>query len=130
MDPRRARGACDGRNRYAACLAAGVESRTRTFDGDPLAFVISENVLRRHLNESQRDMFAARLANMGEGRPKKETTPNGGVIPVSQSTAAAQLNVSTRGVQRAAAVLREAAPEVIAAVDAGTLPVSRAVRRT
>lgn len=119
----------DGRNRYAACLAADVEPRTVTHDGDPLAFVISENVRRRHLNESQRAMFAARLANMSEGRPAKETAQNCAVESVSQAEAAAQLNVSRRSVQTATALQREAAPEVVAAVDAGALPVSRAVRQ-
>jgi hypothetical protein len=49
----------DGRNRYSACLAAGVEPRFRDFDpnvdGNPLAFVISMNARRRHLDESRGD---------------------------------------------------------------------------
>jgi N6-adenosine-specific RNA methylase IME4 len=52
----------DGRNRYRAAQAAGVECPTRVYDGDdPLAFVISENLRRRHLHESQRAMVAAKL---------------------------------------------------------------------
>src|SRR5688572_9487566 len=59
----------DGRHRYRACLECGIEPRFVTFDGsDPLAFVISENVTRRHLNESQRAMVASRLANRPVGR--------------------------------------------------------------
>jgi N6-adenosine-specific RNA methylase IME4 len=115
----------DGRNRYAACLAAEVEPRTVVYDGDPLTFVIDENVRRRHLNESQRAMFAARLADM----PKGTRTDLGPIGLTSQPAAATQLNVSVRSVKRAAAVQREAEPEVIAAVDAGDLPVSRAVRQ-
>ena len=47
----------DGRNRYRACLAAGVEPRFRNFDPEldghsPLDFVISKNLKRRHLDES------------------------------------------------------------------------------
>ncbi len=37
---------------------------------EPLAFVVSHNLHRRHLNESQRGMVGAKLANMNEGRPK------------------------------------------------------------
>ena len=47
----------DGRNRFMACEAAGVEPTFVPFLGEnPLAFVISTNLRRRHLNESQRAM--------------------------------------------------------------------------
>ena len=89
----------DGRNRYRAALAAGVECPTRTYDGaDPVAFVISANLKRRHLNQSQRAMVADGLANLGEGRPDKTTAQ---ICAVSQEQAADMLNVSRRNVQYA-----------------------------
>ena len=42
----------DGRNRYKACVAVGIDPRFVKYEGDdPLAFVISKNLARRHLDE-------------------------------------------------------------------------------
>ena len=61
----------DGRNRYRACLKAGVEPRYELFNGrDPLAHIISLNMQRRHLDETQRAIVAGRIARFGQGRPK------------------------------------------------------------
>lgn len=56
----------DGRNRYKACQIASVEPRYREWDGQGslIAFVVSLNLKRRHLTESQRAMVAAKLANL------------------------------------------------------------------
>ena len=61
----------DGRNRYRACRQLGLEPQTALWDGvgTPEAFVVSMNLHRRHLNESQRAMIAAKLAT----RTHKET---------------------------------------------------------
>jgi ParB-like chromosome segregation protein Spo0J len=56
----------DGRNRYMARMVAGVEPRFEAFPvgEDPLAFVISRNLHRRHLTVQQRAAVAAELATM------------------------------------------------------------------
>lgn len=113
----------DGRNRYRACQIADVAARFVTYDGiDPVAFAKSKNDARRHLSGGQRAMVAARLANLGEGRPEK-TTPIGAV---SIDDAAHRMNVSPRSVDRAREVVASAAPEIIAKVDRGELAVSAA----
>ena len=118
----------DGRNRDEACLIAGVEPRYVQFDGDDaqaLDLVVSRNLRRRHLNESQRAMAAATVANMKHGGDRRSDQP-ANWHGVSRSTAAAALNVSERSVARAAVVRNQGAPELIAAVEAGVIPVSTA----
>src|SRR5262245_5069971 len=90
----------DGRNRYRACLAAGVDPAFVPYRGDdPVAFVISVNLRRRHLDESQRAMVAAKLATLKRG--DNQHSPIG---ETSQAKAAELLNVGKRSVERAAEV--------------------------
>jgi hypothetical protein len=115
----------DGRNRYKACREVGVEIATIDFDpethGDPTDWVIAKDLKRRHLNESQRAMVAAKLANMQQGNFSKAA--NLPVSPVSKA-AANLLNVGDRTVRDAKAVQAKAAPELKAAVEQGHLAVS------
>ena len=113
----------DGRNRLRACEAADVEPRFRTYKGDDaVAFVVSLNLHRRHLNPSQQAMVAARLADMPQGT----RTDLAQICAKSQTDAATLLNVSRRSVQHATKVLADGAEELVAAVDRGTVMVSDA----
>ena len=57
----------DGRSRAKACGMLGVETNTTEFPGnDPLGFVLSKNVRRRHLSKSQLAMTAVKLANIAD----------------------------------------------------------------
>jgi ParB-like chromosome segregation protein Spo0J len=52
----------DGRNRHEACLKAGVPLRTVKYDGsDPMAFVVSANLHRRHLTRAQKKKVIEKL---------------------------------------------------------------------
>src|SRR5579871_127885 len=117
----------DGRNRYRACTEAKVEPRFVEFDGDdPIAFVVSANIKRRHLDESRRAMIAARLANMSEGRPwpSEDNSANLPSCCISQRRAGELVNVSTRSVTNASVVIDKGAPELVLAVDRGQIAVS------
>jgi hypothetical protein len=113
----------DGRNRYRACQAADVEPHMQDFDGDnPLEFVISKNLHRRHLNESQRAMIAAKFATLKVGDVASQRRGVEISTPVSQ--AAKLLNVSRDSVFHAKTVLKHGTPEEIAAVKNGSASVS------
>ena len=112
----------DGRCRYLACKMAAVEPTFEGYGGDdPVAYVLSRNVHRRHLNKSQRALVAARLANLELGA--NQYTQG---VPIG--TACSMLNVSRQSVARARLVIRKGAPEVIKAVASGEMSISAAVR--
>jgi hypothetical protein len=148
----------DGRNRLRACELAGVEPRFVEWDGvgSPLGFVVSRNLHRRHLNESQRSVIgaqvkamfeeeaaqrkAAALMQFGGGRPiptdgeGDDEKPLG--FPVianlhergrtSNEEAASLMNVSARSVATASKVLETGHEEVIGEIVAGNVSVSDA----
>ena len=132
----------DGRNRYICARELGIEYPRLDFQGDdPLAFVISHNLHRRHLTESQRASIAARVANMPRGRnwdksanlqnkdePQLSLSEQAAPRPPLTSTADAArlLNVSERSVASAKKVHDTAPPEVSRAVDDGRMSVSLA----
>jgi DNA modification methylase len=63
----------DGRNRYAACLEAGVEPRTRVWDGKGslVEFVVSLNLHRRHLTASQKATVAVDMLPLLEAEARE-----------------------------------------------------------
>jgi N6-adenosine-specific RNA methylase IME4 len=112
----------DGRNRYRGCQEAGVAPRFEIYTGaDPLGYFISLNLKRRHLDESQRAMVAARIATLQLGA--NQHTRGSENLP-TQVQAAELLNVSDRSVRSARTVQAAGASELVEAVDRGDLKVS------
>lgn len=107
----------DGRNRYKACSELGITPRFEEYKGDkPLEFVISLNLKRRHLNESQRAVVASKLATLEKG--DNQYTASANLRNLSQETAAKMLNVSTRTIQTIKRIEREA-PQRIKEIESG-----------
>jgi len=110
----------DGRNRHRAAQGAGVPCPVRTYDGDdPVGFVISLNLKRRHLSESQRAMVAAKLATFKLGDNQHSEG-----LPIGR--ASELLNVSERSAARAREVHEHGAPELAQAVERGDVSVAAA----
>ena len=55
----------DGRNRYLACKELEIDVWAREWEGgsDPIEYVISQNIHRRHLTAGQRSIVAAKAMN-------------------------------------------------------------------
>lgn len=118
----------DGRNRFRACQETGVTPEFVEYEGvDPVSYVISLNLYRRHLNESQRGMVAAKLANIENGGDRfTEQSANLQSGSTSRAEAAELLNVSERTVNTAKKVEQRGAPELVDAVEQGQVSVSAA----
>lgn len=127
-----------GRNRYIACEQAGVEPSYETWNGSGslTAFVLSLNLHRRQLTDSQRAMVGAKAKPMfeAEAAARKRATQNNdsaraevaNLPPLveagkARDKAAEVVNVSPRLVESASRVLREGAPELVKAVKSGQI---------
>lgn len=127
----------DGRNRYRAAVAAGLFEAAparralklwfrdfiREEEGDPLAFVLSHNLHRRHLTTSQRAMIGAEIAGLKRGRPSAE---NASIDAFSIAKAAERLGVGESSIDRARIVREHGVPELVESVRQGDVPVSLA----
>ncbi len=113
----------DGRQRLRACKELGIAPQYTSVQQSEKTiteFIVSMNLKRRHLNESQRAMVASSLATLGKG--KKLNTAHA----VTQAQASAMLNVSIDSIQRARAVETKGIPSLVQAVQAGSLDVTNA----
>jgi len=137
----------EGRHRYLACLARQMPPRFRPYAGEcgsALAFVVSKNVHRRHLTESQRALLAAGLKPLFEEEARQRQCANlnqGSEPPVwpnlakrgkpeengpSAQKAAKLMRVSRSSVKVADKVKKQGVPQLVNAVAAGKLSVSAA----
>lgn len=109
----------DGRNRLAACLFAKVDPIFEPFTGeDPLGFVLSHNLHRRHLTDSQRAMVAARIVDWEVG-----LNQHSGGAHVPARAAAERLSISERAVKAARRISEHGVAELVEAIRDGRLSI-------
>lgn len=129
----------DGRRRYTACAKAGIEPKYETIQtDDPVRYVLSLNLHRRHLTPSQRSMIGARAREWydQQAKERQQRKPKSVVANLPQQnsddTGKARdavgkvVGVSGKSIDHATKVLNNAEPEVIQAVDEGRMAVSTA----
>ena len=108
----------DGRNRYLACRLAGVKPTYKEYTGEePFQFVVSKNLHRRHLNESQRAMIAQAI-----WRVHKEK----GDFKVTQEELHKQFNVSNSTIIQAARIEELGADIVKRKIASGEMTLNKA----
>lgn len=109
----------DGRNRDEACHRIGIDAWTQDYAGDdPLGFVLSLNLRRRHLNEVQRAMVAAKIVDWVNGMNQ---TTGGAHVPARE--AGRMLSISERAVKAMRRVREHGAGELIAAMEEGRISI-------
>lgn len=143
----------DGRRRYLACQRAGVSPKVREVSPeDPVSYVISLNLHRRHLDAGQRALAAARAESLRERmaeEAKQRQKEHAGTAPGKKAKSLEEsfpqvipdaddrtpqtrdkvgelFGVSGKSVDCAAKVVKNAIPEVVKAVEEGRMGIVRA----
>jgi len=125
----------DGRNRYLACSMAGVKPRFVQWDGgsSPLQWVISENLVRRHLTSSQRAVIAHDLLPLLTNEAKARQTVGKKLSKVSSdgkgkaSQVAARITKTNRTYVQAIKSIDAEAPELLGRIRSGALRIPEAI---
>lgn len=134
----------DGRNRLRACEIAGVEPKFTQWSGtgSVVAWILSANLHRRHLTDTQRAMVAGRVAEAlaaeGRERSAQNLRKTWDLVDVSNRAhpdegrsadkAASMLNVSTAATKKATKVLKTGHKKLVQAVTEGNVSLDAAAQ--
>jgi len=128
----------DGGNRYRACVEAGVDPTFKDFAGDnPVSFVLSANLHRRHLSAGQQAAIVASAQDWAKAQPAHRPTKAGNVAGLSGKECnvaplstvadrAAQSGASVR-TQKMADAVAKASPDLAKQVAHGEISLPKAV---
>jgi len=102
----------DGRNRREACRIAGVQPETQELNGaDPVAYILSSNINRRHMTKGQRAMAVGIIYPESYDKEAKKSFQNE--------------NISNAHISRARTVIKHA-PDLSGAVLSGAMSLDKA----
>lgn len=128
----------DGRNRYLACKRAGVAPFFEDYraTSSPEDWVVSQNLHRRHLSESQRAIIGAALVPKFKVEAKERQRQGGREkVPANlpeageaREKAARLMNCSARSIQHGITVRTKGSEELVGLVMKGELSVSVAAK--
>ncbi len=127
----------DGRNRFEACQKMGVQPEYREYTGNnPIGFVVSMNIHRRHLDKSQLAVIALDIEKIEAERAKERQGARTDISAKvhessdgrSDQKAGESVGVSGRYVSDAKKIQKEA-PELIDKIRSGELTISKAKKQ-
>lgn len=118
----------DGRNRHSACLELGIEPEVCELEAchDPVAYVLSMNLHRRHLSPGQRATVAARIEQLRHGGNRKADQDAN--LRLDRSHVGTMLSISPRSVCDAQKVLKKGHDSLIQKMEAGEIAPSLAAK--
>ena len=132
----------DGRRRWLACQRNGIKPKVQEISvDDPIAYVLSLNLYRRHLTIGERALVGARARELYDRQAKERQRASGGdrtskkAVPANlpeplkgdaRDQAGKAVGVSGKLIDHATKVLKEGTPELIKAVEEGRMAVTTA----
>lgn len=124
----------DGRNRMRACRELNIDPIDEELDEelvpDPYAWVVSQNLHRRHLTDQQRAVIAARIANLKKGEIGNGRKVDSSYEEPTREHAASIMKVSKASIDRAKSVIKNGSADVVAAVERNEIPLATAEKLT
>jgi hypothetical protein len=99
----------DGRNREAACALNGIELKTVVYDGDPIAFSISKNKHRRHMDKVALAFVGAELSTLAQGLNRHVDFASA----KSRDNVSKELGIAPNAIDNAKAIVDRGTAEII-----------------